>query len=113
MEVLTTLAIVVSYLGWVGAQITGPRAGLQRGVGRRDRQAGRHVDRLHHPRPSPLYGGMWAVAVTDFLQMIIIVIGMLWIGGEVSSMAGGVGVVGHAMNAGKFSFPPPAEPQGR
>ena len=40
-----------------------------------------------------LFGGMWAVAITDFIQMIIIVIGMLWIGGEVSGKVGGVGVV--------------------
>ena len=31
---------------------------------------------------------MWAVAVTDFLQMIIIVIGMLYIGWQVSDMVG-------------------------
>ena len=30
-----------------------------------------------------LFGGMWSVAVTDFIQMIIIVIGMLYIGWEV------------------------------
>jgi solute:Na+ symporter, SSS family len=50
---------------------------------------------------------MWAVAVTDFLQMIIIVIGMLYIGGSVSGMVGGVGsVVNHALAAGKFNFWP-------
>jgi Na+/proline symporter len=63
------------------------------------------VDRLLTILVYTLFGGMWAVAVTDFLQMIIIVIGMLWIGGEVSGMAGGVGVVvEHAMNDGKFAF---------
>ena len=50
---------------------------------------------------------MWAVAITDFLQMIIIVIGMLYIGGSVSNMVGGVGVVvEHAAQAGKFDFWP-------
>jgi SSS family solute:Na+ symporter len=53
------------------------------------------------------FGGMWAVAITDFLQMIIIVIGMLYIGGSVSNMVGGVGVVvEHAAQAGKFDFWP-------
>jgi Na+/proline symporter len=33
-----------------------------------------------------LFGGMWSVAVTDFIQMII-VIGMLYIGYEVSGQA--------------------------
>jgi Na+/proline symporter len=54
-----------------------------------------------------LFGGMWSVAVTDFIQMIIIVIGMLYIGYEVSGQAGGVtAVVSHAAAAGKFKFPP-------
>jgi Na+/proline symporter len=46
---------------------------------------------------------MWSVAITDFIQMIVIVVGMLYIGGEVSGQAGGVGVVvRHAIDAGKF-----------
>ena len=50
-----------------------------------------------------IYGGMWSVAITDFIQMIVIVVGMLYIGGEVSGQAGGVGVVvQHAIDAGKF-----------
>ena len=45
-----------------------------------------------------MWGGMWSVAITDFLQMIIIVVGMLYIGWDVSQMAGGVGaVVSHAV----------------
>ena len=44
-----------------------------------------------------LMGGMWSVAITDFLQMIIIMIGMLYMGWEVSGMVGGAGhVVEHA-----------------
>jgi len=112
VEVLTTLAIVVSYLGWVGAQITA--LGLVFNVvsgGEISKLAGMWIGSLTI-LVYTLYGGMWAVAVTDFLQMIIIVIGMLWIGGEVSSMAGGVGVVvEHAMNDGKFSFLPPPDPK--
>ena len=51
-----------------------------------------------------MWGGMWAVAITDFLQMIIIVIGMLYIGWDISQLAGGVAsVVTHAVDAGKFS----------
>jgi Na+/proline symporter len=54
-----------------------------------------------------IFGGMWAVAITDLLQMIIICIGMLYIGSEVSGMVGGVGVVvDHARQAGKFEFWP-------
>lgn len=107
LEVLTTIAIVISYLGWVGAQITA--LGLVFNVvsgGEISKLAGMWIGSgtiLIYT----FFGGMWAVAITDFLQMIIIVIGMLWIGGSVSDMAGGVGaVVQHAVDSGKFSFWP-------
>jgi solute:Na+ symporter, SSS family len=106
-EVLTTIAIVISYLGWVGAQITA--LGLVFNVvsdGGISKLAGMWIGSgtiLIYT----LFGGMWAVAITDFLQMIIIVIGMLYIGNEVSGMVGGVGaVVEHARAAGKFEFWP-------
>jgi SSS family transporter len=106
-EALTTIAIIVSYLGWVAAQITA--LGLVFNVvsgGEISKLAGMWIGSgtiLIYT----IFGGMWAVAITDFLQMIIILIGMLWIGGEVSSMAGGVSVViDHAARAGKFSFWP-------
>ncbi len=107
VEVLTTIAIVISYLGWVGAQITA--LGFVFNVvsdGAISKLAGMWIGSgtiLIYT----FFGGMWAVAVTDFLQMIIIVIGMLYIGGEVSGMVGGVGVViEHARAAGKFEFWP-------
>jgi Na+/proline symporter len=51
-----------------------------------------------------LFGGMWSVAITDFIQMIIIVVGMLYIGGEMTAQTGGIGVVlEHAAAAGQFS----------
>jgi Na+/proline symporter len=107
VEVLTTIAIVISYLGWVGAQITA--LGLVFNVvsgGEISRLAGMWIGSLTILIYT-YFGGMWAVAVTDFLQMIIIVIGMLYIGGEVSGIAGGVGaVVHHAMENGKFQFWP-------
>lgn len=106
-EGLTTIAIVISYLGWVGAQITA--LGLVFNVvsgGEISKLAGMWIGSgtiLIYT----LFGGMWAVAITDFLQMIVIVLGMLWIGGEVSGMAGGVGVVvDHAVSDGKFGFWP-------
>jgi SSS family solute:Na+ symporter len=107
VEVLTTVAIVISYLGWVGAQITA--LGLVFNVvsaGEISKLAGMWIGSgtiLIYT----FFGGMWAVAITDFLQMIIIVIGMLYIGGSVSNMVGGVGVVvEHAAQAGKFDFWP-------
>ncbi|NTV10991.1 MAG: sodium:solute symporter [Zoogloea sp.] len=107
VETLTTLAIVISYLGWVGAQITA--LGLVFNVvsdGSISKLAGMWIGSATILIYT-FFGGMWAVAITDFLQMIIIVLGMLYIGGEVSGMVGGVGaVVDHAMQAGKFEFWP-------
>jgi len=55
-----------------------------------------------------MLGGMFSVAITDFIQMIIIVLGMLYIGWEVSGLAGGVsGVVAHAAANDKFHLLPP------
>lgn len=107
VEVLTTIAIVISYLGWVGAQITA--LGLVFNVvsgGEISKLAGMWIG-SSTILIYTLFGGMWAIAITDFLQMIIICVGMLYIGGEVSGMVGGVGVVvEHARQAGKFSFWP-------
>jgi len=107
VEVLTTIAIVISYLGWVGAQITA--LGLVFNVvsgGELSREAGMWIGSgtiLIYT----LFGGMWAVAITDLLQMVIICIGMLYIGGSVSTLVGGVGaVVSQAAADGKFSFWP-------
>jgi solute:Na+ symporter, SSS family len=110
VEVLTTLAIVISYLGWVSAQITA--LGLVFNV-----VSGGEISQLMGMIIGAstiliytVFGGMWAVAITDLLQMIIICIGMLYIGNEVSEMAGGVStVIQHASNAGKFDFWPKAD----
>jgi SSS family transporter len=107
VEVLTTIAIVLSYLGWVGAQITA--LGLVFNIvsaGAIPEVTGMCIGAATI-LVYTFFGGMWAVAITDFIQMIIIVIGMLWIGGEMAGQTGGVGnVVQHAIDAGKFSFWP-------
>lgn len=105
VEVLTTLAIVVSYLGWVGAQISA--LGLVFNVvsgGVISVYAGMWIGSI----TILIYtfvGGMWAVAITDLLQMVIIVLGMLYIGGEIAGQLpdGVMTVVNHASETGKFS----------
>jgi len=105
VEVLITLCIAASYLGWVSAQIMA--LGLVFNVvsgGEISRDVGMLIG-SGSVLIYTLFGGMWAVAVTDFLQMIIIVIGLLFIGHEVTGMAGGVvNVVELANNAGLFNF---------
>ena len=110
VEVLTTIAIVLSYLGWVGAQISA--LGLVFNIvsmGAISKLTGMWIGSMTILIYT-FFGGMWAVAITDFIQMIIIVLGMLWIGGEVAGQAGGVGaVIQHAADAGKFQFWPKAD----
>jgi Na+/proline symporter len=109
VEVLITLCIAASYLGWVSAQIMA--LGLVFNVvsnGEITRSVGMLIG-SGSVLIYTLFGGMWAVAITDFLQMIIIVVGMIFIGFQVSDLAGGIPhVVEHANNAGLFNFFPSA-----
>ncbi len=107
VEVLTTIAIVISYLGWVGAQITALGLVFNVVSGGEISQLVGMIIGATTILVYTVYGGMWAVAITDLLQMVIIVAGMLYIGSEVSGMVGGVSVVvDHASKAGMFNFWP-------
>ena len=110
VEMLTTLCIVISYLGWVGAQIKA--LGLVFNVVSEGQitQPWGMVIGASTVLVYTMLGGMFSVAITDFIQMIIIVLGMLYIGWEVSGLAGGVAtVVSHAAAAGKFNILPAPE----
>ncbi len=111
VEMLTSLCIVISYLGWVGAQIKA--LGLVFNVvsdGNLSQQSGMIIGAAT-VLVYTMLGGMFSVAITDFIQMIIIVIGMLFIGWEVSGIVpGGVGaVISHAASNGKFHLLPAPE----
>lgn len=106
-EMLISLCIVVSYLGWVAAQIKA--LGLVFFVlsdGAITQEAGMILGATS-VLIYTLYGGMWSVAITDFIQMIVIVCGLLYIGHTLGDQVGGVStVVAHAAAAGKFEFWP-------
>lgn len=107
VEVLCSLAIVLSYLGWVSAQITA--LGLVFNTlsdGAISTNAGMLIGAAI-VLSYTLFGGMWSVALTDFMQMTIIIAGLFYIAWVASDLAGGVGVVvDHASEAGKFNFLP-------
>ncbi len=107
VETLTGMAIVISYLGWVSAQITAiglvfslvsqgqitPHNGMLLGSA---------IVLIY-----TLFGGMWSIALHDFLQMNVILIGMLYIAWVISGDAGGVmHVIHQADQQGKFNFWP-------
>jgi len=107
VEVIAGIAIALSYLGWVSAQVTA--LGLVFNVlsdgGITQAQGiliGAAVVLLY-----TLYGGMWSVALTTFFQMIVIVIGLIYISLLLADKAGGVApVIEHAVQNGKFHFWP-------
>ncbi|ANQ83464.1 sodium/solute symporter transmembrane protein [Azoarcus olearius] len=107
VEVLCSLAIVVSYLGWVSAQISA--LGLVFNIlseGSISAETGMLVG-AGIVLAYTLFGGMWSVALTDFMQMAIIIVGLAYIAWLVGDMAGGVGaVVAHTDEAGKLNFLP-------
>uniref|UniRef100_UPI0004E1C3A4 sodium:solute symporter family transporter n=1 Tax=Ferrovum myxofaciens TaxID=416213 RepID=UPI0004E1C3A4 len=91
VEVLVTLCIVISYLGWVAAQIKA--LGLVFNVvsaGAMSKATGMIVGATT-VMVYTLFGGMLSVAITDFIQMIIIMLGMVYIGWDLGGPAGGGG----------------------
>jgi len=107
VELLCSIAILLSYLGWVAAQITAlglvfnllmpETVSVTMGMA-----IGTAVVLIY-----TLYGGMWSVALTDFVQMIVIALGLLAIAWFAAELAGGAGqVVEYAAREGKFKFFP-------
>ncbi len=107
VELLTTIAIVISYLGWVAAQIKA--LGLILNMitdGAVNEEVGMVLAIVIVLTYTTL-GGMLSIAVLDFVQMIVVIGGLLYIGNIASDMAGGVGpVIAHASAAGKLDFFP-------
>ncbi|WP_237132196.1 sodium:solute symporter family protein [Pseudohongiella sp. O18] len=106
-EMVLSACIMLSYLGWVSAQVTAlglvfnvlsegsvsMTAGMVIGAG---------VVMIY-----TLVGGMWSVAVTTTVQMVVIVAGLLLVTSSATNMAGGVGeVVAAAAAEGKFEWLP-------
>lgn len=107
IELVLSLCIVISYLGWVAAQVTA--LGLVFNVLSEDTISmnqgmliGAGVVLVY-----TLFGGMWSVAMTTFVQMIVIVIGLLLVSANAAEQAGGVAtVIAKAHAEGKFAFLP-------
>lgn len=107
VEVVCSLIIMVSYLGWVSAQVTALglvfnllsdgvvtlELGMVIGV----------VSILAYT----LFGGMWSVAITDFIQMIILVVGLSILAVFAAGQAGGADkVIDLAISQDMFKFWP-------
>ena len=110
VEVLTTLCIIASYLGWVSAQIKA--LGLVFNVvtaGAISQTSGMVLGALI-VLIYTTFGGMLSVAILDFVQMVMIMGGLLYIASIFAGLTGGVAVViSHASDAGKLDFFPEAD----
>lgn len=108
IEVFCSVAIILSYLGWVAAQITA--LGLVFSVltnGAMSETAGMIVGTLA-VLIYVVIGGFLAVAWTDFIQMIVLVIGLSIIAVSAADLAGGAGqVLDMASQANLWNFLPP------
>ena len=111
IELVLSLCIVISYLGWVAAQITA--LGLVFNI-LSDHAISMPMGMLIGASVVlvyTLFGGMWSVAMTTFVQMIVIVIGLLLVTGNAAEQAGGIAtVIGKAHAEGKFAFLPTLDP---
>ncbi len=107
VEVITSFAIVASYLGWTSAQMTalglvihvlsGGAVSLSAAI-----VIGGLVVLVY-----TIFGGMWSVAFTDLFQVVVIIIGLSLVAWLVSDMAGGTQkVIAQAAADGKFNWIP-------
>ena len=107
VEVITSVAITASYLGWTSAQLTalglvfwvlsGGSIDLSTGI-----MIGAAIVVVY-----TIFGGMWSVALTDLFQSVVILIGLTAVAWLVGDMAGGASkVIAAASEAGKFEFWP-------
>jgi SSS family transporter len=110
VEVVCSLIIMVSYLGWVSAQVTA--LGLVFNLlsdGVVSMELGMVIG-VASILAYTLFGGMWSVAITDFIQMIILVVGLSVLAVFAADQAGGADkVVALAISQDMFKFWP--EPQ--
>lgn len=106
-ELALSICIVLSYLGWVGAQMTALGlvfnvlsdgvVSMNQGI-----VIGAAVVLVY-----TLFGGMWSVALTTFVQMIVIVLGLLYVTWLAGDLAGGFStVIAKAAADGKLEWLP-------
>jgi SSS family transporter len=106
VEIVTSLAIAASYLGWTSAQLSAlglvtnvlfPGLTLNQSI-----MIGAVIVTIY-----TMIGGMWSVALTDVIQTAAIVIGLIVVAVLLGHNAGGAGaVIEHARAAGKLDLFP-------
>lgn len=107
VEALVSSCICLSYLGWVSAQIVA--MGLVMSIlsyGEISAAQGMAIG-IVVVLVYTVFGGMWSVALTDFVQMIVILFGLGLVALYVADHSGGVTpVINHALENDKLRFWP-------
>jgi SSS family solute:Na+ symporter len=107
VEIICSIIIMVSYLGWVSAQVTA--LGLVFNLlsdGAISMPLGMVIG-VVSVLAYTLFGGMWSVAITDFMQMIILVVGLTTLAVFAGHQAGGADkVIALAVSQDMFKFLP-------
>ncbi len=107
VEIFCSATIILSYLGWVAAQVTA--LGLVFNIvsgGAISNETGMVIGTLS-VLVYVMFGGMLAVAWTDFIQMIVLILGLSAIAAMAGDMAGGADkVLALAQSENWFRFLP-------
>ncbi|MEQ1589480.1 MAG: sodium:solute symporter family protein, partial [Gallionella sp.] len=107
VELIMTICIMISYLGWVSAQVVALGLVFNIVSGGVVTQSVGMVIGISIVLAYTMFGGMWSVALLDVVQMTVIMVGMLLIAVLISDDAGGVAhVVSHAQASGKLHLLP-------
>ncbi|WP_341841265.1 sodium:solute symporter family protein [Chitinophaga caseinilytica] len=103
-EIVSALLMIPSYFGWIAAQIVamGIVINTVMGVSQETAMVASGLIVMCYT----YMGGMWSVSVTDFIQTIMIIIGILVITFLVVNEAGGITAVVERAPAGTFRFFP-------
>lgn len=110
VEVMCSIIIMVSYLGWVSAQVTALGLVFNLLSGGVISMPMGMVIGVISVLAYTLFGGMWSVAITDFIQMIILVVGLSTLAVFAGNQAGGADkVIALAVSQDMFKFLPEPE----
>ncbi|NCX97835.1 MAG: sodium:solute symporter, partial [Planctomycetia bacterium] len=106
VEILCSLGIAASYFGWTSAQLSAlglvisvlfPGLSLNEAI-----VIGAVIVTVY-----TLFGGMWSVALTDVVQTVAIVVGLILVAWLLADRAGGLGaVIDAARSEGKLTLLP-------
>lgn len=108
VELLISVAICISYLGWVSAQVIALGVVISEVSGGSIDQGMGMVLGILSVMAYTVFGGMLSVAVTDFVQMVVIIIGIIIAAFLVSAKVdgGASAVFQYAADNDKFKFWP-------